>query len=254
LNLAHAFFSGVVVFSSVSTGVLRWAGAEPSVVFALAAVLVLSAAAAMRTGAERWTPPPAEDRPRFLQRVPGWVLALGGLGALAYWIENAWESWSALHLERTLDTAPAVSALGPALFATAMTVGRVFVHRLARPGTERIVLVAGAVTAGIGSAIAALAGSPLVALGGIVVAGSGCSVCGPTVLSIAGRAADVRRRATIVGSMTTVMYLGFLVGPAAVGGLAELTTLRISLGAVAALAFVLAILFSVVCLPAPRSG
>ncbi|HEX7256349.1 MAG TPA: MFS transporter [Gaiellaceae bacterium] len=253
LNLAHAFFSGAVVVSSVATGLLRWAGAEPPAIFALAAVVVLGAALAMRTGPERWVPEPG-DRPRLFQRVPGWLLLLGGLGALAYWIENAWQSWGAVHLERTLGAEPAASALGPGLFAAAMTVGRLSVHRLARPGTERTVLVAGAALAGAGSAVAAVAPSVPLALAGIVLAGAGCSVCAPTIVSIGGRAAPPRERATIVGSLTTLMYLGFLVGPAVVGGLAELTTLRSSLGSVAALAFLLALLFAVVRFPGRPAG
>lgn len=255
LNLAHAFFSGAVVCSSLATGLLRWRGAEPVTVFAVAAIVVMLAAIAMRTGStQSWTPPPAEERPRFLQRVPAWVLVLGLLGALAYWIENTWESWGAVHLERTLAAQPAVSALGPALFATAMTIGRLTVHRFAHPGAERVVLIAGAAVAGAGTALAAVAPVLPVALAGIVIAGAGCSVCGPTIVSIAGRAAAPRERATIIGSLTTIMYLGFLVGPAGVGGVAELTTLRISLAVVAGLAFVLALLFAVVRLPARRSG
>lgn len=254
LNLAHAAFSGAVVCSSVGTGLLRWAGLEPPVVFGLAAALVLVAAVAVRTGSETWAASPHGERPRFFQGVPGWLLLLGGLGALAYWIENAWQSWGAVHLERTLDAPPAASALGPALFAAAMTVGRLSAHRLARPGTERIVLIAGASLAAAGSALAAVAPSAPVALVGIAVAGAGCSVCAPTIVSIAGRAAAPHERATIVGSATTIMYLGFLVGPAVVGGLAELTTLRISLGSVAALAFVLTLLFAFVRLPRRQSG
>ena len=50
------------------------------------------------------------------------------------------------------------------------------------------------------------------------------------------------------------MYLGFLVGPAAVGGLAELTTLRASLGSVAAVALLLMLLFTVVRFPTPARG
>ena len=42
--------------------------------------------------------------------------------------------------------------------------------------------------------------------------------------------------------MTTIAYLGFLVGPAAVGLLASATALRTSLAAVAAVAVALAIL------------
>lgn len=254
LNLAHAFFSGAVVVSSVATGLLRWAGADAPAVFAFFAVVVLVAALAVRPGGERWTAPAAEERSRFLQRVPAWLLVLGGLGAIAFWIENTWQSWGAVHLERTLDAPPAVSALGPALFAAAMTAGRLGVHRLARPGNERIVLVAGSALAGAGSGIASIAPTVPVALAGMAVAGAGCAVCAPTIVSIAGRAAAPHERATVVGSVTTLMYLGFLVGPAAVGGLAELATLPISLGAVAALAFLLTLLFAVVRLPRPRSG
>jgi MFS family permease len=245
LNLAHAAFSGAVVCSSVATGALRSGGASTSVVFGLAGGAVILAAIATWSRTGGWEARPRERRGRFR----GWVLVLGALGALAYWIENAWESWSAVHLERTLDADPAVSGLGPAVFAAAMTAGRLSAHRLGGHGSERAVLVAGAALAAVGSALAAAAPSAGIALAGIVVAGAGCSVCAPTILSIAGRAAAPGERGTVVGSVTTLMYLGFLVGPAAVGGLADLTTLRISLASVAALAFVLSLLFVRVRLP-----
>jgi MFS family permease len=247
LNLAHASFSAAVVFGSIATGLLRWGGAGPVLVFGLAAAAVVGAALAMR--AEPWSPDETAERPRFLQGVPAWLLVIGGLGALAFWIEGTWQDWGAVYLERTLDAPPAASALGPALFAAAMALGRLTAHRIARPGSERAVLVSGAVLAGLGSALAAVAPATPIALAGIAVAGAGCSVCAPTIVSLAGGAARPAERATIVGSVTTVMYLGFLVGPAAVGGFAELTTLRTSLGAVAALAFLLAALSLVAPLP-----
>jgi MFS family permease len=255
LNLAHASFSAAVVIGSLATGALRWAGAGPGIVFGLAAAaVVLAAIAARPSSGETWEPPVGVDRPKLLQRIPGWLLAIGVLGAIAYWIEGAWEDWGAVYLERTLSAPPAASALGPAFFAAAMTLGRLSVHRFARAGTERSVLIAGAVVAGAGSALAALAPSAPVALVGIVVAGAGCSVCAPTIVSIAGRAAATHERATIIGSLTTLMYLGFLVGPAAVGVVADLTSLRTSLATVAALAFLLGVLFAVVRLPAARSS
>jgi MFS family permease len=254
LNLAHACFSAAVVGASLATGLLRWAGAGPGLVFALAGAVVLLTAFGMRAASVApLEPAPGEARPRFFQRVPAWLLVIGGLGALAFWIEGTWQDWSAVYLERTLEAPAAVSALGPALFAAAMTVGRLGVHRFARPGSERAVLVAGALSASAGSAIAALAPVTALALGGIVVAGAGCAVCAPTLVSIAGRAAGPHERATVVGSLTTLMYLGFLVGPAAVGGFAELTTLRISLGGVAVLGLLLALTFAAVRLPAARS-
>jgi fucose permease len=249
LNLAHACFSGAVVVASLSTGLLRWTGADAPLVFAIAAATQLLAALAIRRPTYEWTPAPKVERTRLFQRFPAWLLVIGMLGALAYWIENAWQSWGAVHLERTLDASPAASALAPALFASAMTAGRLGVHRLARPGSDRKVLVVGAAVAGVGSIIAATAPTAAIALAGIVVAGAGCSVCAPTIVSLAGRAARRHERATVVGSVTTLMYLGFLVGPAAVGGLAELATLRVSLGAVGALAFLLTLLFALVHLP-----
>jgi MFS family permease len=255
LNLAHACFSAAVLLGSLATGLLRWGGAGPGVVFGLVASLVVLAAIAIRpTPGETWRPPVGHDRPRLVQRIPAWLLVIGILGAVAYWIENAWQSWGAVHLERTFDASPGASALGPALFAASMALGRLSVHRLARPGGERAVLVAGAAVAGGGSALAALAPSAPIALVGIAAAGTGCSVLAPTIISVAGRAAAPNERATVIGSLTTLMYLGFLVGPAAVGGIAELATLRISLVAVAALALLLAFPFAIVRLPPARSS
>ena len=250
LNLAHACFSASVVGASVATGLLRAAGAGPLAVFALAAAFVAVAALVVRPSADARPPPSSvEHRPQFLARVPGWLLVLGFVGALAYWLENAWQSWSAVHLERTLEASPAFAALGPAAFAGSMAVGRLLAHRIARPGAERAVLIGGASVAALGSGLAAFAPSAPLALAGLVVAGAGCSVWAPTLVSVAGRAAREAERATLVGSLTTVMYLGFLVGPVAVGALADTTTLRTSLGSVAALGVLLAILAAVIRLP-----
>ena len=251
LNVAHASFSGAVVVGSLGAGALRWAGGGPGLVFTLTSVLVVAAAVAMR-GSSSWQPPEREIRPRFFDRVPGWLLVLGALGALAFWIESAWQNWGSVQLERTLDAAPETSALAPALFAAAMAAGRLAGNRLLARWSERRLLVGGALVSALGTAVGAAAGSAPLALAGIVVAGAGCSVLAPTIISVAGRAARPQERATIVGSVTTLMYLGFLVGPAAVGGLAQLETLPVSLGAVAVLALLLAVLCAVVRLPEPR--
>jgi MFS family permease len=254
LNLAHANFSAAVFFASLLTGLLRSLGAEPLAIFVLVSALIVAAAVATRPGPVRaWTPTDGET-PRLIQRVPGWLLALGLLGAMAFWIESAWQNWGAVHLERAFDAGAGTSALAPALFAGAMAVGRLMAHRLASPGSERRVLVAAAALTASGSALAAYAGSALVALVGILVAGAGCAVCAPTIISIAGRAAKQRERATLVGSLTTLMYLGFLVGPAVVGGVAQLTNLRASLGSVAVVALLLMLLFTVVRFPSPSRG
>ncbi len=250
LNLAHASFSAAVVVASLATGALRWAGAGAPAVFLLAALPIgLAAVVGRPDGRAGWAPPPPHERPRLFQRVPGWVLVLGCLGALAFWIESAWQNWGAVFLERTLDATAALSSLGPAFFAASMAAGRLAGNRLLRRWSERRLLVAGSLIAGAGTAVAAAAPTSAIALAGIVLAGAGCSVLAPTILGLAGGAAARSERATVIGSTTTLMYLGFLLGPAVVGVLADVADLRISLGAVGVLGLLLAFLFLVVPLP-----
>jgi MFS family permease len=83
------------------------------------------------------------------------------------------------------------------------------------------------------------------------MAGAGISICAPVLFSIAGRGADEALRGAAVSVVTTIAYLGFLVGPAAVGLLASATALRTSLAAVAGVAVVLAMLAPA---GAPRAG
>jgi hypothetical protein len=61
-----------------------------------------------------------------------------------------------------------------------------------------------------------------------------------------------QRRGAAVSIVTSIAYLGFLVGPAGVGALAALTSLRSSLTAVSALAVGLAALAALAPLPARR--
>ena len=63
--------------------------------------------------------------------------------ALAFLVENGLEAWSALFLERTLHSSPAVSGLGPGLFAGAMVTGRVLAQKVEWPSVAGRMLFAG---------------------------------------------------------------------------------------------------------------
>ena len=247
LNLAHAAFSAAVVASSLLSGALQAVGASPDHVLLAIGVVLLALAFALRAAPS----PAAASGPSHasFRRVPAGLLLLGGLAAIAYWVENAWQSWSAVHLERTLDAAAAAGALGPATFAAAAMVGRLAGQRLLQLVSPRTLVVGGACVAAAGSALAAAAPNVPVALAGILLAGLGTSVLAPTMISLAGAAAAPQERGAVISIVTTLAYLGFLVGPAVVGVVAEAANLRISLGVVAALALLLALLFALVPLP-----
>jgi predicted MFS family arabinose efflux permease len=249
LSLAHGTFSASVVAGSLAAGALRSAGAGPQLVLVLVGVVVVTIAAALlRAPAAAGGRRPAGAS---LRRLPRTLVVLGGLCALAFFVENAWQSWGAVHLESDLDASPALGALAPALFAGAAALSRLGGHGLAGRVNEVTLLRAGAALGAAGTLLGALAPGAALALVGVVVAGAGISICAPVLFSIAGRGADEAVRGAAVSVVTTIAYLGFLVGPAAVGLLASATVLRTSLAAVAGVAVVLAMLAPA---SAPRSG
>jgi MFS family permease len=240
LSLAHGTFSASVVAGSLAAGALRSAGAGPQLVLVLVGVVVVTIAAALlRAPAAAGGRRPAGAS---LRRLPRTLMILGGLCALAFFVENAWQSWGAVHLESDLDASPALGALAPALFAGAAALSRLGGHGLAGRVNEVTLLRAGAALGAAGTLLGALAPGAALALVGVVVAGAGISICAPVLFSMAGRGADEAVRGAAVSIVTTIAYLGFLVGPAAVGLLASATTLRASLAAVAGVAVVLALL------------
>src|SRR6185437_2552336 len=85
-------------------------------------------------------------------------------------------------------------------------------------------------------------GIPGIGLVGIAVAGLGTSVCAPTGISLTGAWAGSEQRGAAVSTVTTIAYLGFLVGPAAVGLVSSLASLPKALAGVAAVAVLLAVL------------
>ncbi|MFL5839007.1 MAG: MFS transporter [Thermoleophilaceae bacterium] len=242
LHSAHAAFSAAVVGSSLLTGALRAAGARPAIVLGGVGAAQLVLAVALRGSKTRLPAGGGAGRARRRLRPAAGLLILGGLCALAYWVENAWQSWGAIHLERTLHSSAAVSALGPAAFASAAVCGRLAAAQLARRSSDRVLITGGAVVGAAGTGLAAGAASVPVALLGIVVAGAGISVCAPTIISLAGGASPADERGAAVSTVTTIAYLGFILGPAAVGGVAGLADLRISLAVVAGLAALLALI------------
>jgi len=240
LSLAHATFSACVVAGSLATGALRSAGAGAELVLVLVGVLVVAIALGLSRAPAAGGAVAAQRA--SLRHLPRVLLVLGGLCALAFFVENAWQSWGAVHLESDLDASPALGALAPALFAGAAAASRLGGHALVGRFDEILLMRVGAAAGATGTVAAAIAPVTALALAGIVVAGAGISICAPILFSIAGRSADEAVRGAAVSIVTTIAYLGFLVGPAAVGLLADATTLRTSLACAGAIALLLAAL------------
>ncbi|MET9269075.1 MFS transporter [Kribbella sp. NPDC003557] len=242
MNLAHGMFSVAVVVASLGTAGLRAAGAGAlPVLGGAAALIMITTIVALAPGATKTVRTATSEKPERAGLQPV-LLVLGALCALAYLVENAWQSWSAVHLDTSLNAPAGLASIAPAVFAAAAATGRFAGNAFLKRIQPVPLLVIGAAVAAIGSLVAASAGTPWAALTGIGIAGLGTSVCAPTIIGMAGAWAGPERRAGAIAVVTTIAYLGFLVGPAAVGALSSAWSLPAALASVAVLAVVVAAL------------
>jgi len=223
-GLASSGLAVVIVGSGVGTVThLTFAG------------LVLGIAAFVAT---RWLLPDEGTRdgahgPIFA-RPSGPLIALGVVAFCVLLGEGAMADWSAVYLRNSLGTSAAYAAAGYAVFSSTMALGRLTGDRLTADfGPETLVRAGGAVVA-IGLGLALILGRPAAALIGFACVGAGLSFMFPIVLSAAGRVRGVAPGLALA-AVTSVGYTGFLAGPPLIGLVAQVTSLRIALGIVAAL-------------------
>ena len=239
MQTAHGLFSAGVVAGAIGVGLAREAGASRLTCLAAVAAVVL-VAAVLNLGHARVASRPVTTGPRR-PRLRRAVIPLGIACAAAFLIEGGIESWSALFLERELDARPVVGALGPAGYAFAMMLGRFSGQRLERVLGDTRLLTSAATVAGVGLVVASLAQTAPVAIVGFFLGGAGVSIAAPALLGAAGRRAGAGDRGASVATVTTIGYLGFLVGPPIVGAVAEAVGLRVAFAALALVAAALVV-------------
>ncbi|MER5944141.1 MFS transporter [Streptomyces sp. NPDC001928] len=236
----HAAFSlgGMV---GAGLGALVAASLSPTRhLLGLAVIGLLVTAVAGRTLLRHEPPTPAADPTREGDRSPrrlhgrtrGLVFVFGLIALCTAYGEGAMADWGALHLEQDLDASPGVAAVGYSCFALAMTVGRLSgTALLERLGHGRTV-VAGGATAAAGMLLGSLAPSLWAALLGFAVTGLGLANLFPVAVERAGTLAGPSG----VAMASTFGYGGMLLGPPAIGFMADWLSLPVALTSVAVLA------------------
>ncbi|WP_329091450.1 MFS transporter [Streptosporangium sp. NBC_01469] len=169
------------------------------------------------------------------------LLVVGGLGALAFAVENAHQSWGAVYLADVAGAGPALASAGPAVFAAVVALTR-FAAGAVGSRHAATVLVCGAVTAAAGTTLVSVATAVPVVLLGLALAAVGTAVLFPMLMGVVAAHVGEAARGRATSVVTTVAYLGFLAGPVYVGRWAETTGLPGAMVAVAALAAALAVL------------
>jgi MFS family permease len=145
--------------------------------------------------------------------------------------EGAMADWSSLYYKSVLSDPEASPTLGYTAFALVMAVGRFTGDRLTqRVGVQTMLYASGALIAS-GLSLALLLPISWIVVVGFGMVGAGVATVVPIVYSAAGRSSTMSAGMALA-AVSTVGYTGFSFGPPIIGYLAELTSLRVSLGMV----------------------
>ena len=232
----HGLFNVGAAIGALGAGVLLRAGASWRWTWVAGAVVagVLSrrvrgvALPAGEAGERRGL----TDAVRVVWRERLVVLAVAfAVGAM---VEGGIETWGVLSLRERVGSGIVLGAGAGVLAYTVAAVARVGLGPLIAARGAAAGVAIGALLATAGLTVLAVVDQRVVAAGGLVLAAAGISTCWPLLLAHAAAGRD--RPGDVVGGVSAVGYLGFVVGPSLVGAVAGAAGLRAGLLVLAAAA------------------
>jgi MFS family permease len=230
----HGMFSlGGMAGASVG-GLIAAHGVGPLPHFAASAALnALAIVAVMPFLLETHSDPQSGQHRLPFNKIPPVLLALSAIGFCILLSEGAMADWTAVYLRQNVHAGEGTAAAGYAVFSAAMATFRLLGDFItARLGPLKTVRTA-SLLAAFGLTCALAATQAEWSLPGFAVAGAGFSVIIPLVFGGGGRVPGINPGAGIA-TVTGIGYVGFIVGPPAIGFASDLITLRYALGIVVA--------------------
>lgn len=193
----------------------------------------------------RLIPRDAADRSKqpIFARPDRSLINLGIIAFCSMICEGAMFDWSNVYFQKIILPPKALAGIGLTAFMSTMASGRFLGDWLATKwGIRRMLQFSGTLTA---AGLLLAIGFPRLfpALAGFLFVGAGVSSVVPLVYSAAGRS-KVLSPGVALAAVSTIGYLGFLFGPPFIGFIAQVSSLRVSLGLIALLGSVIALFAS----------
>ncbi|WP_242903414.1 MFS transporter [Actinomadura terrae] len=239
MNSCHASWSIGAAAGSILGGLAIKAGLSLTEHFLIVALTLVAFTAA--TGPYMLT----SSADRLPDRAPkpnhrtGWtprVLMFGAVGTIVLVCSGVVGNWSGIFLHDELGMSLAAASLGYIFFSAFETGGRLVGDRLQTRFGAPLLIRCGAALAIIGLATVVLSPLPSLAVAGFAIFGLGLSVLLPIIFSAVGHSgADTEGAASALAKVSTLTYTGLLLGPMAVGLIAEKTGLTTTLTGLLAL-------------------
>ncbi|MEY4922695.1 MAG: hypothetical protein RLY17_1412, partial [Pseudomonadota bacterium] len=228
----HGLFSVGGIAGAGGVSALLWLGLSPLTAIIATVILMVILLLTTNKNLLHDSGEP-HDGPQFI--LPrGWVMFVGFLCFVMFLAEGSVLDWSAVFLTTLPGMNPSQAGMGYALFAIAMTLGRLNGDRIVNSLGRYKVLLIGSLCAAIGIILVISVANSITALIGFMLVGLGASNVVPILFTAAGNQ-TVMPANLAVASITTIGYIGILAGPAAIGFIAQLSNLSVAFGCVALL-------------------
>jgi MFS family permease len=184
----------------------------------------------------------AEKKP-FFSRPDGMLVQLGFIGFCSMASEGAMFDWSGVYFKQVVHAPASLTILGYVSFMVMMATGRFIGDKLiARHGRKKMLRISGLlISTGLFTAV--LFPHIITATLGFLIVGLGVSSIVPMVYSSAGKVSKVPPGMALA-AISSISFLGFLMGPPLIGYIAQISSLRYSFAVIGLLGFTIALLVS----------
>ena len=153
--------------------------------------------------------------------------------------EGAMADWISLYFKEYSPDSPFPITIGFSFFAAAMVLGRFVGDKISlKYGVSNILIVNG-ILIGLGMLLTLLFSSIYLKIGGCFLTGIGISTIVPLIYSQAGNQKEIMPSIAIAG-VSTIAYVGFLLGPVIIGYLSDFVGLDKALFLIVVLGFLAA--------------
>lgn len=180
-----------------------------------------------------------------LTTIDGIIIVLGIMCFGGMFCEGTVYDWSSVYFASVVKPDASLVRAGYVVGMGTMTCGRFFAdHFVSKYGASRVLLVCGFLIV-CGLQIAIVWPMLIPATLGFLLVGFGISSIVPICYSLAGTYSTMQA-STAITIVSSISFLGFLIGPPIIGWMAEVTNLRISLGVASTFGLFIVILSRIV--------
>ena len=235
----HGMFSLGAMIGAASAATMLRAAIAPSVQLACVGTFVVCSIALSSRGMLAAQPVSDVAQAHFTWP-KGTLLLIGMLICFGMLAEGVMYNWSVLYVNQELRAPQERAALAYVAFAGATALMRFAGDSVRARVSERIMLLAGPALAAAAMLLVLLVARPWAAIAGFALVGVGLATVVPILYNAATRIPGVSRAAAIA-SVSSIGYVGFMVGPPIIGGIAHATTLTVAMGTLIVAALILMI-------------